>query len=153
LVGLFSDRGLVELSLSTGERAQLTGGDKLGLMPVLTVSGNETFALMTADGSAFLQRSGAASPPNGTPRATKAEVAGDAHLLSSDDGTLVSLTSNTALRLQRDGEIQELPEIRCAHPVSLVPAGPARVVAACSSGQLWLIGPSTNVPTSDSPRL
>lgn len=150
LVGLLSDRGLSELSLTTGGRKQLAGTEKLGLLPVLAVSGSESFGLMTADGSAFLQGSGAL-PANGTSRAGKADPVAEAHLLASADGTLISLSSNTALRLQKSGEVQEIPEVRCARPVSLVPAGPSRVVAACSSGQLWLIGPTADARTDASP--
>lgn len=152
LVGLFADRGLLELSLSTGHRTQLAGTEKLALLPVLAVSSSQSFGLMTADGSAFLQGPGA-MPANGTSRAGKPDLIGEGHLLASADGTLVSLGSNTALRLQKGAESQELPEIRCAHPVSLVPAGPARVIAACSSGQLWLIGPLASAPASATPPL
>lgn len=139
LVGLSTDRGLIELSLETGEVTLLAGGEKGGLLPVLARSANESFAVMTADGIAFLQGAGTLPTP-GPSRASKPDRVGQAHLLASPDGTLVSFTSNAALRLQKGAESHELPDVRCGHPVSLVPAGPSRVVAACSSGQLWLIG-------------
>lgn len=149
LVGLLPARGLVEVSLSTGDRTQLAGTENVGLLPVLAVSGSESFALMASDGSPFLHSSGAILPA-GTSRAGKADLIGDAHLLASADGTLISLGSHTALRLQKGGEVQQVDEVRCAHPVSLVPAGSSRVLAACSSGQLWLIGPAASVTRSSS---
>lgn len=145
LVGLSSDRGLIELSLVTGEMVVLGGAENGGLLPVLAKSANESFALMTADGTALLQ--GPSTTPARSPSgASKPALVGQAHLLASPDGTLVSLTSNAALRVQKNAEAHELPEVRCGHPVSLVPAGPSRVVAACSSGQLWLVGQAASAP-------
>jgi hypothetical protein len=39
-----------------------------------------------------------------------------------------------------DGDVRIAPEASCVDPVTLVPAGPGRMLLACRSGQLMLIG-------------
>ncbi len=43
-----------------------------------------------------------------------------------------------------DGDVHTAPEASCIDPVSLVPAGPRRMLLACRSGQLLMIGEATS---------
>lgn len=150
LLGLRSDGTLVEVSSLSGERRELMHWEHSALLPVLAAAGNDELALMRADGSALL--ASVTHPPAASPIAPgQVEALGTAHLLAGPDGTLAWLASNSPLRLQRGSAFQEISEVRCPHPVSLVPAGPARLAVACSSGQIWLIGQSTGAPSVPAP--
>jgi hypothetical protein len=77
--------------------------------------------------------------------------AGSGELSTGPDGTVAWFVPNAALTLQRPGgESRSLSEVVCAQPSSLVPAGGGRLVAACRSGQLWLIGPSAPTEKGES---
>jgi hypothetical protein len=75
---------------------------------------------------------------------------GSGDVLSGADGTLAWLVANAPLTLQQaDGITHALDEVVCTQPASLAPAGTGRLLAACRSGQLWLVGPAA--PTVDTP--
>lgn len=150
LVGLVRDRVLVEVSLTTRASRELSGSERPGLAPVLALSGTGSFALMKTEGTVFVH--GPVDPPVvRAPGEGGQHVITDPHLLASDAGTLVWFAANSALRLERQGELQEIADVRCTHPVSLVPAGRARVVAGCRSGQVWMIGPGASAAAKPAP--
>jgi hypothetical protein len=63
-------------------------------------------------------------------------------LLVDGAGVVAWWASEVSLRIETaPGVGRELSDVRCTIPASLAPAGHGRLVAACGSGVIWLIGP------------
>ncbi len=139
LLGVVSNRAVVELSLTTGNLRELARFPAPGLLSVLAVPADERAITMQTDGT--LVALGATLIAY--PRQSAPESPTDVQLLASPDGSVAWMASNASLRLQGiELDARELPDVRCAQLASLVPAGPSKLAVACSSGQVWLIGRS-----------
>jgi hypothetical protein len=140
LVGLLpSGSSLVEVSLATGVSSELARVPEPGLLPLLSIVARGQLDAVRRDGSRF---SLGRELPAGAQGSSVADFTRGAELLGSPAGTLAWLAADRALRLSdATGQERELAEVRCREPASLVSAGAGRLIAACRSGELWLIGP------------
>jgi hypothetical protein len=140
LLGLTSRHSVERLDRSDGAVRELLRLDPPGALPLLGAIEPERSVIMKADGTWFVL--GSETPAR--PALQRASVAGPAHvsLLVDSAGTVAWWASDVPLHLETaSGVGRELADVRCAAPVGLVPAGRSRVVAACNSGVVWLIGP------------
>jgi hypothetical protein len=149
VLALVNGNELAQWSLGSGPPSTLAKLDGLGnaarasvptsaLVHVLGTSG--TFLSLALEGAeAELAPEGRRLPP------------GAGELLSSPT-TVALFVANTPLILRQQGAEQVASEVVCAQPMSLVPAGGRRLVAACRSGQIWLIGPATSSAGESHPR-
>lgn len=142
VLAIVNGNELAQWSSGSGQRSTLAKLDGLGtaarasvptssLVHVLGTSG--TFLSLALDGarSAESAAEGRRLPP------------GAGELLSSPT-TVAWFVANTPLTLRQLSTEQVSSEVVCAQPMSLVPAGGRRFVAACRSGQIWLVGPATS---------
>ena len=142
LVAVLGGKELVEWSITTGQRRSLAHLEGAGASARLSVP-RSTLVLVLGANAALFSVPLAANGDAETPPESERLPAGSGELISSADGVLAWLVSSAPLTVQRaDGVRQALSEVVCAQPSSLVPAGSGRLLAACRSGQLWLIGPS-----------
>jgi hypothetical protein len=73
-------------------------------------------------------------------------------LLSMRGGTTAWVSASAPLSALPPGGGQiSLEAVSCPEPVSLVPAGDARLLLACRSGRIWLVGSNPPVPESTQP--
>jgi hypothetical protein len=138
LVALSSRRSLLRMG-SDGRVHELARLDATGVSPMLGRIAPGRWALMKHDGTWFsLERDVA---PHAL--AMRPDPAGLSDIDLLVDATGVAWWASEApLRLEKaPGVGRELSDVRCAVPASLVPAGAGRLVAACSSGLIWLVGP------------
>jgi len=140
LLAILDGRELAEWSLATGQRRSLARLEGVGASGRLSVPTRTLVHILGTSGALFsvlLDATGdAEAPPE-----TQQLPTGPGELVSSADGVLAWFVSNAPLTLQRrDGVPHSLNEVVCAQPSSLMPAGSGRLLAACRSGQLWLIG-------------
>lgn len=146
LVAVLDGHELVEWSLATGQRRNLARLEGAGASARLSVPTRTLVHILGANGALFslpLDALGNAE----VPPEIQQLPAGSGELLSGADGTLAWLVGNAPLTLRRgEGLGHSLSEVVCAQPSSLVPAGPGRLLAACRSGQLWLVGPMATAP-------
>jgi hypothetical protein len=150
LVALMSpDSSLVEVSLATGVSHELARVAEPGLLPPLSVAAPGQVGAIRRDGIRFWL--GQDIPVAAGGRSLKvADSVRGALLLGGPDGAFAWLTADRALRLANGAEQErEVPEVRCGEPESLVSAGARRLLVACRSGELWLIGPA-NAPVTPS---
>ncbi|MEO8179187.1 MAG: hypothetical protein ABI895_10180 [Deltaproteobacteria bacterium] len=142
LLAVLDGRELVEWSLTTGQRRSLAHLEGAGASARLSVPSSSLVHILGANGALFSVPVAATGNAD-TPPEPQQLPAGPGELVSSADGGLAWFVSNAPLTLQRrNGVTQSLAEVVCAQPSSLMPAGSGRLLAACRSGQLWLIGPS-----------
>jgi hypothetical protein len=138
LVGMLGNRTLVELALLTGSTLRLAQYDAPGLLPLLSIPASGHVNVIRSDGA--LLALGPEPPvvaPNGK---GQSDAPTEAQLLSSPGGTLAWFAANIPLELQSGSSEQQLSEVQCPQPVSLVSAGARRIAAACKTGQIWLVG-------------
>jgi hypothetical protein len=141
LIGVVSERNLVELSVARAVRRRIAAFDA-GLLPVLGLSSRDQLQVIRTDGyptSVNRDDRGAAAP---TPPPAARAAAGAAALLTDSSGALAWISADRPLGLRSAEAEREFAEIRCGQPVSLVSAGLRQLVVGCQSGQIWLIGPS-----------
>lgn len=140
LIALSSRRTLQRMGRSDGRVHELARFDATGVSPLLGRIAAGRWALMKHDGTWFsLERDVAPHAP-----AMRPDPAGlsDIDLLLDAAGIVAWWASEAPLRLETaPGVGRELSDVRCTVPASLVPAGAGRLVAACSSGLIWLVGP------------
>jgi hypothetical protein len=148
LIALSSRRSLLRMARSNGSVHELARLDAPGVSPVLGRMAAGRWALMKHDGTWFsLERDVA---PHALATRTHPAGLSDIDLLVDATGVVAWWASETPLRLETaPGVGRELSDVRCTVPASLVPAGAGRLLAACSSGLIWLIGPE---PTADAAR-
>lgn len=147
LIALSSRRGLQRLASSDGSVRELARLDAPGVAPVLGWAAAGRWVLMKPDGAWFsLERAGAPQSPG--VRAAPTALS-EHQLLVDGAGVVAWWASELALRIETaPGVGRELSDVRCTIPASLAPAGHGRMVAACGSGVIWLIGPEA--PSSGS---
>jgi hypothetical protein len=140
LIALSSRRSVLSMARADGAVHELARLDAPGVAPVLGRITAGRWALMKHDGTWFsLERDVA---PHAL--ALRPDPAGlsEIELLVDATGSVAWWASEAPLRLETaPGVGRELSDVRCTIPVSLVPAGPGRLVAACGSGLIWLVGP------------
>jgi hypothetical protein len=148
LIALSSRRSLLRMDRSDGRVHELARLDATGVGPVLGRIATGRWALMKHDGTWFsLERDVAPHAP-----VSRADPAGlsDIDLVVDATGVVAWWASEAPLRLETaPGVGRELSDVRCTVPASLVPAGAGRLLAACSSGLIWLVGPE---PAPDAAR-
>jgi hypothetical protein len=145
LLAVLGGNELVEWSFTTGQRRSLAHLGGAGASARLSVPRSSLVLVLGASGSLFSVPVAATGEAE-TPLESERLPVGSGELISSADGILAWLVSNAPLTVQRgDGARHALSEVVCAQPSSLVPAGSGRLLAACRSGELWLIGPSASV--------
>jgi hypothetical protein len=142
LVALPARRSVELMDRSDGSVRELARLDPPGAAPVLGCVEPGRWVVMKYDGSWFTV---AADPALRAPaRRAGPDTFSQVELLVDGSGSVAWWASEVPLRLEAaSGVGRELAEVRCAVPASLTPALPSRLVAACSSGTIWLIGPST----------
>lgn len=144
LVGA-SGRSLERLGAS-GELHELARYEAPGLAPLVALPIHAQPIVIQLDGVWSSPQGGASLdvPPRRGPgdSLTRLDLLADAH------GTVAWWAAEVPLRVEAaPGAGRELNDVRCAAPASLVPAGDGRLVAACNSGVIWLIGPgNASVP-------
>lgn len=161
LIASVEQTRLVELDLVT--RARRTRVSVPGLLfqgtPVLTAT-QETRILSfegtllghDANGQETARvplTAGAASPD----RRPATHFGGAPPLLVDGRGACAFALPNAEIGLvTAAGDVRTIREASCLDPVSLVPAGPQRVLLACRSGQLMLIGEAARSSAVERPR-
>jgi len=140
LVALTAKRTLERLDPSSGGRGELARLDP-GTTPLLALVEHERWLVMRSDGTWLVAEPGAKVPGAGSPLSG----INQADALADASGRVAWWAANAPLHLETaPGVGREIPEVRCAVPASLVPAGPSQLVAACSSGLIWLLGPASS---------
>jgi hypothetical protein len=95
---------------------------------------------MRSDGTWLIAEPGAKVPGAGSPLTG----INQADALADTMGRVAWWAANAPLHLETaPGVGREIPDVRCAVPASLLPAGPSQLIAACGSGLIWLIGPAS----------
>jgi hypothetical protein len=136
-----SESSLVEVSLATGTSQELARLAEPGLLPLLSIAAPGRVDAIRRDGSRFSL--GQDTSVTARTSSGVADSLRGAQLLGGSAGALAWLAADSALRLSDGaGHERELPEVRCREPESLVSAGARRLLVACRSGELWLIGPA-----------
>lgn len=142
LVALTSGRRVQRLHRSDGRLQDVLRLDAPGAAPVLGWLAPERWVVMKHDGSWFVAQPDLVAPRASTRRAAPGALA-ELELLADAQGAVAWWAAGAPLHLETaSGVGRELPEVRCTAPESLAPAGEARLVAACSSGVVWLVGPA-----------
>lgn len=142
LIALSSRRSVLGMARSDGGVQELARLDGPGVAPVLGRFGTGRWVLMKHDGAWFsLERD---VGPHALALRPDPVGLSDIQVLVDTAGAVAWWASETPLRIETaPGAGRELSDVRCTVPVSLVPAGPGRVVAACGSGLIWLVGPES----------
>lgn len=140
LIALSSRRSVLSMAHADGSVHEVARLDAPGVAPVLGRVGGGRWALMKPDGTWFSLERGVAQ------HAVRSDPAGlsEIELLVDSTGSIAWWASEAPLRVETaPGVGRELSDVRCTIPASLVPAGPGRLVAACGSGLVWLVGPES----------
>jgi hypothetical protein len=156
LLAVVDARELVTWSAPAGPPVTLAQLEGLGSAPRISAPGGELIHVLDSSGHLLSVRAGEPSVP---PAPTSAPdrlserqrlSAGMGAVLASADGSVAWLAPGAPLTLRHAEEPPYvLSNVICHQPLSLVPAGGKRLVASCTSGQVWMIGPSA---TTDPPR-
>jgi hypothetical protein len=142
VLALVNGGELAQWSLGTAQRSTLAKLDGLGNAAHASVPTNALVHVLGTSGNllslAIADAGGAESAPE-----SRRVPPGAGELLSSPN-TVAWFVANTPLTLRQPPAEQTLSEVVCAQPSSLAAAGAHRFVAACRSGQIWLIGPAAS---------
>lgn len=137
LLGLSARRSVERIDRSAGTLRELARLDPPGALAVAQV-GVERWVVMKHDGTWFVVPADAPLPVSG--QRALPDSPSRIGLLTDSNGTVAWWAADIPLQLETaPGVGRELGEVRCASPIGLVPAGPSRIAAACSSGAIWLI--------------
>lgn len=140
LIALGSRRSLQRMDRANGSVHELARFDASSLAPTLGWLASQRWLLMKYDGSWFTIEHGVAPAALGG-RAEPPASSG-LELLVDASGAVAWWASEAALHLETaPGVGHELADVRCSVPANLAPAGRGRLLAACGSGLVWLIGP------------
>jgi hypothetical protein len=132
-------RSVERMQHSNGDVRELTRFEPPGLAPLLALPAASQPVAVRPDGTWLSLQSGAA--PNAPPRRSPSDLLTRIDLVVDSSGAVVWWAANVPLHVETAlGVVRELSDVRCAVPASLVPAGPGRLIAACNSGAIWLIG-------------
>lgn len=135
LIGLSSRRSIERLDRSDGSLRELARLDPPGALELASIAPRR-WVVMKSDGSWFAVQADAPVPGQHPPR----DAATHIELLTDSTGAVAWWGNDVGLHLETaPGVGRELADVRCATPISLVPAGPRRIAAACSSGAIWLV--------------
>jgi hypothetical protein len=142
LVGV-SARSVEHLD-TRGDVRELARFDAPGLAPLIALPAQGQPIAMQLDGVWSVLPGSV--PASHLPRRQRPDTLTRIDLLAGASGTLAWWAAEVPLHLETaPGAGRELNDVRCASPASLVPAGAGRLIAACNSGAIWLIGPDTAV--------
>jgi hypothetical protein len=148
LVGVVEHQRLVSLNLRTGATRVRFSDPALTLQPPLAVTKPFETRVVTADGLLL------AHDASGNEQA-RVPLEGIAHPTSTAPSTLnaaapivVDAGGAVAFARQRagfgvahpDGSVETTEGAACSDPVALAPAGARKLIVACRSGSLWLLG-------------
>lgn len=141
LVALTNARTLESLDPASGRTRELARFEAPGPLPLLALSATGRWVTLGAQGDWSILGANMPSPaPGARLRRDPAGGIREAELLVDGRGVVAHWAANRPLSLGGEGGTErELTEVRCSDPVALAPAGTGRLVAACSSGALWLI--------------
>jgi hypothetical protein len=139
LLALVNGDELAQWSVVSGQRSTLGKLDGLGAAARASVPTSGSIHVLGTSGSLLSLDLAAAEGGASAPESRRLPP-GAGELLSSPT-TVAWFIANTPLALRRQSAERAWSEVVCAQPLSLVPAGGQRFIAACRSGQLWLIGP------------
>ena len=148
VLALVNGNELAQWSSSSGQRTTLARLDGLGNAVRMSVP---TSALVHVLGASSLVSLNMARAEGGESAPESRHLPAGAGELLSSPTTVAWFVANTALTLRESSAEQALSDVVCAQPSSLVSVSSQRFIAACRSGQLWLIGPATSNP-ADGPR-
>jgi hypothetical protein len=141
LLGLTTRRSVERFDRDDGGLRELLRLDPSGPAPLLASIEPGRWVVMKPDGSWFSV--GVDAPAQPSAQRVPPDAASHIALLADSMGSVAWWASEVPLHLETaSGVGRELADVRCALPVSLVPAGHSRVIAACSSGVIWLVGPA-----------
>ncbi|HWO09674.1 MAG TPA: hypothetical protein VNN80_09355 [Polyangiaceae bacterium] len=138
LVALTGSRALETLDLASGRVRQHARFDAPGPLPLLALAEPGSWVLLGPDGD-WLVLGASPAPPARLRPSRDAGGRRDAQLLVDAGGVVAQWGSNRPLVLSSAAGERTLPGVRCSDPVSLVPAGEGRLLAACGSGAIWAI--------------
>jgi hypothetical protein len=141
LVSLSARRGIEVLSLNDGDPRTLARLEPGGAEPRLALFEPGHYAAMRSDGSWASVRADGAPLPASSPL-VPGTASSDLDLLTDPSGAVAWWAAETPLHIETSpGVGRPLADVVCAAPISLVPAAPLHIIAACGSGAIWLIGP------------
>jgi hypothetical protein len=141
LLGVTAQRSVERLDPGDGGLRELARLDPPGASALASFHSGR-WAIMKSDGSWFVLQGDAPAPASG--QRTAGQAPNQLDLLADSTGTVVWWAADVPLHLETSSGVgRELAEVRCATPISLVPAGRSRLVAACTSGTIWLVGPDS----------
>ena len=143
LVALSARRGVERMDRSDGSVRELARLDPPGAAPVLGCVEPGRWVIMKHDGSwlTVTAEGGPLAPAQRSTRDTLSQV----ELLVDAAGSVAWWASDLPLHLETaSGVGRELADVRCAVPASLTPSLSSSLLAACSSGTIWLIGPTAS---------
>ncbi len=141
LVALSASRGVQRMDRTDGSVRELARLDPPGAAPVLGCVEPGRWVLMKHDGSWLTVTADAG--PVGPAQRSAPDTLSRVELLVDDAASVAWWASDVPLHLETaSGVGRQLTEVRCAVPAGLAPTGSARLIAACSSGTIWLIGPN-----------
>jgi hypothetical protein len=137
LIGLSSSRSIERLDRSDGSLRELARLDTPGALELASISPGR-WLVMKHDGTWFAVQADAPPPVSGQP--SRPAPPSPIELVTDSGGAVAWWGVDIPLHLETaPGVGRELGEVRCATPISLVPAGRFRIAAACSSGAIWLV--------------
>jgi hypothetical protein len=140
LIAIVDGRELAEWSQNDAHRHSLASLDGVGSNARLSVPTGARVLVLGSSGALYSVLLDTAARTDALPE-TQPLPPGSGDLVSSADGTLAWFVANAPLTLQgADGATSSFSDVVCAQPASLAPAGAGRLLAACRSGQLWLVG-------------
>jgi hypothetical protein len=133
-------RNIERLNPASGETHVLARFEPPGVAPLLALPAPGQPVTIKPDGVWSMLQGGAV--PNPPPRRSPSDSLTRIDLIADDRGTVAWWAAEVPLHVEAaPGSGRELSDVRCAAPSSLVPAGPGRLIAACNSGAIWLVGP------------
>ena len=142
VLALVNGNEIAQWSQADGQRSTLAKLDGLGSAARASVPTSAWLHVLGTSGSFFSLALDRAE--DGESAAEGRRLPPGAGELLSSPTTVVWFVANTPLTLRQQSAEQASSEVVCAQPLSLAPAGGQRFVAACRSGQLWLIGPAAS---------
>jgi hypothetical protein len=133
-------RNIERMDAQSGEVRELARFEPPGVAPLLALPAPEQPVSIKLDGVWSSLPGGSVLSP--APRRPINDSLTRIDLLVDTGGTVAWWAAEVALHVETaPGVGRELSDVRCAAPISLVPAGPGRLIAACNSGAIWLVGP------------
>jgi hypothetical protein len=141
IIGLLPEDELAALSLSSAELTPLSSHASSAGSNLRRGVERESWVTPVASASLMLLRfAGDAPREAAVPELSSASL----HWLAGADHALATISASTPLTFHRSDGAPEVTKLRCADPLSLIPAGSGRIALGCRSGNLWLVGENTS---------